>query len=92
VITSLTPPAPAPLVLPDGRKVADVEHGPLYGELARLVPNFSHNLGRTDAIALYARHLQVWRKLPDPVFAGGSAMAVGGVPTVADVTFASTAS
>lgn len=56
-ITSLTP-APAPLVLPDGRKVADVEHGPLYGELARLVPNFSHNLGRTDAIALYARHLQ----------------------------------
>jgi hypothetical protein len=34
----------------------------------------------------------VWRKLPDPVFAGGSAMAAGGVPTVADVTFASTAS
>ena len=37
---------------------ADLSQGPLYGELARLVPNFSHNLGRTDAIALYARHLQ----------------------------------
>jgi hypothetical protein len=33
--------------------------GPLYGEFGRLgVPGFRHQLGRTDAVALYARHLQ----------------------------------
>ena len=41
-ITSLTPPAPAELRLPDGHKLSDVGHGELYGEIDRLkVPGFS---------------------------------------------------
>jgi hypothetical protein len=58
-ITSFSPPASEPLKLPDGRPVDSVDMGPLYGEFGRLgVPGFRHQLGRTDAVALYARHLQ----------------------------------
>jgi hypothetical protein len=47
------------LRLPDGRKVADVDHGPLYGEFARLgISGFSHAKGRQDNIAAYAAHLE----------------------------------
>lgn len=47
------------LLLPDGRRVSEVDQGPLYGEFDRLaVPGFRHQLGRTDAIAGYGRFLQ----------------------------------
>lgn len=58
-ITSLTPPAPAELTLPNGRKLSDVGHGELYGELDRLkVRGFSHRNGRTDNERAYAEHLR----------------------------------
>ena len=56
-ITSFSPVLDG-LRLPDGRRVSEVDQSTLYGEFGRLVPNFSHNLGRTDAIASYAAHLQ----------------------------------
>jgi hypothetical protein len=51
-------PALDELRLPNGQKVSEAEQGFLYGEIARLVPGFSHNLGRVDAIQKYANHLQ----------------------------------
>jgi hypothetical protein len=57
-ITSLSPPAPEPLKLPDGRAVDAVEHGELYGILADLqIVGFDHHNGRTTNIALYQAHL-----------------------------------
>jgi hypothetical protein len=56
-ITSFSPALDA-LRLASGQKVTEADQGFLYSELARIVPNFSHNLGRADAVALYARHLQ----------------------------------
>jgi hypothetical protein len=57
-ITSLSPPPPEPLKLPDGRAVDTVPHGELYGEFARLgVVGFDHHNGRTTNIALYQAHL-----------------------------------
>lgn len=56
-ISSFSPVLDA-LRLPSGQKVSEVEMGPLYGELGRLVPGFSHNLGRVAAIEKYAAHLQ----------------------------------
>lgn len=48
-----TTPALDALRLPDGRKVSEVDQGPLYGEFDRLaVPGFRHQLGRTDAVAI----------------------------------------
>jgi hypothetical protein len=58
-VTSLTPPVPAELTLPDLRPLSAVGHGELYGEFDRLkIRGFVHQLGRTDAIAKYASHLQ----------------------------------
>jgi hypothetical protein len=57
-ITSLSPPAPEPLLLPDGRAVDSVGHGELYGILADLqIVGFDHHNGRTTNIALYQAHL-----------------------------------
>jgi hypothetical protein len=44
--------------LPGDRRCGDLSQGPLYGEFAKLVPEFNHTLGRTDALALYSRRLQ----------------------------------
>jgi hypothetical protein len=58
VITSFSEPGPPALVLPDGRRVSEVEHGELYTELDRLqVKGFSHRAGRTDNERAYAQHL-----------------------------------
>jgi hypothetical protein len=58
-ITSLSPPPPEPLLLPDGRAAETVPHGELYGELDRIkVPGFSHRAGRTDNERAYAEHLR----------------------------------
>jgi hypothetical protein len=46
------------LRLPSGQKVSEVDQGFLYGEIGRLVPSFSHNLGRVAAIEKYASHLR----------------------------------
>ena len=46
------------LRLPGGQKVSEAEQGFLYGEIAKLVPGFSHNLARTAAIEKYANRLR----------------------------------
>jgi hypothetical protein len=57
-ISSLSPPPPQPLKLPDGRAVDAVEHGELYAILAKLqIVGFDHHNGRTTNIALYQAHL-----------------------------------
>jgi hypothetical protein len=58
-ITSFgTTPSLEDLKLPGDRRCGDLSQGPLYGELAKLVPGFNHGWGRNLALALYSRHLQ----------------------------------
>jgi hypothetical protein len=45
------------LLLPGNRRCGDLSQSILYGELAKLVPGFSHNWGKNDALAAYSRHL-----------------------------------
>jgi hypothetical protein len=57
-ITSFSPPAPPPLMLPSGKAVSTVSQGELYSELDRLkIPGFSHRNGRPDNEAAYRQHL-----------------------------------
>jgi hypothetical protein len=56
-ISSFSPVLDA-LLLPNGQKCSEADQGFLYGEIARLVPSFSHNLGRVAAIEKYASHLR----------------------------------
>jgi hypothetical protein len=59
-ITSFgTTPSLDNLRIPDGRRIGDLSHGEVYAVLSGLgIDGFSHNLGRTDAIAAYSRHLE----------------------------------
>jgi hypothetical protein len=58
VTTFGTTPSLEDLKLPGDRRCGDLPQGELYGELAKLVPEFKHTLGRTDALAAYSRHLE----------------------------------
>ena len=46
------------LLLPSGRRCSEVSQGELYAVIAKLVPHFSHNWGRSDVLAAYSRHLE----------------------------------
>lgn len=58
-ITSLTPPAAAPTIVPDGRQVSSVPRTELYSILARLkIPGFSHQNGIQTNVEAYEAHLR----------------------------------